>query len=382
VHVCPGSSADVPDDPKARLVILDPERAHKRGTEDSAAMKGARNIFESRGTMPRVCRNSVVFLASDEKALVDLHQATAHYLAWKEVDDGWEALNLDAFQKNQAIAKKGEFDRTIDLRIGQTWIHALCPTQAKANDLVKWDEVKVTGNEPLAQRTSDKLRSEELLVRALGVVRLKMELDRIPLWRGNHVSVRQLLEDWSRYLYLPRLRDADVLLNAIRDGVALTTWERDGFAYADGYDEKAGRYLALRAGQQLLSLDPDAAGIIVRPEVAHRQLDEESARPEPLDPPPIGPDDASKKTRKGEQTQATIRRFHGRVALNPLRVGTDAGQVGDEIISNLAALANADVTVTLEISAKLPDGASDHVVRTVTENCRSLKFESSGFERE
>ena len=42
----------------------------------------------------------------------------------------------------------------------------------------------------------------------------------------------------------------------------------------------------------------------------------------------------------------------------------------------------ADVKVTLEIEAELPDGATEQVVRTVTENCRTLKFESQGFEKE
>jgi len=382
VHVCPDTSADVPDDPRARLVILDPEKPHKRGNQDSGGMKVAREIFESRGTTPRVCRNAVVFLAADEKALADLHQAAAFYLAWKEVDDGWEALNLDAFQKNQAIAKRGEFDRTTDLRIGQTWIHGLCPTQAKATEPIKWDEVKVSGTETLADRTAAKLRNEELLVRSLGVVRLKMELDNVPLWRGNHVSVRQLLEDWSRYVYLPRLKDADVLLNAIRDGVALTTWEHDGFAFADGYDEKAGRYQALRAGQQLLTLDPDGSGLLVRSDIARRQIDAEAAQPKP--PVPASPPDAGGAPDSGKRPkpELKVRRFHGRVALDPLRVGTDAGKIGDEVISHLAGLANAEVTVTLEISAKLPDGASEHIVRAVTENCRTLKFESQGFERE
>jgi hypothetical protein len=122
------------------------------------------------------------------------------------------APNLDASQKSHAETKRAEFDRTVDLRSGQTWIHALCPTQGTASDPVKWEEVKTTGNDPLAQRTSDKLRADELLVRSLGVVRLKMELDRVPLWRGNHVALSQLLDDWSRYVYLPRLKDADVLV--------------------------------------------------------------------------------------------------------------------------------------------------------------------------
>jgi hypothetical protein len=38
--------------------------------------------------------------------------------------------------------------------------------------------------------------------------------------------------------------------------------------------------------------------------------------------------------------------------------------------------------VTLEIAADLPNSADPDTIRTVTENCRTLKFDSSGFERE
>ena len=38
--------------------------------------------------------------------------------------------------------------------------------------------------------------------------------------------------------------------------------------------------------------------------------------------------------------------------------------------------------VTLEIEATIPDGAPERVVRTVTENRRTPKFEISGFEEE
>jgi hypothetical protein len=48
-------------------------------------------------------------------------------------------------------------------------------------------------------------------------------------------------DDFARYLYLPRLKDPAVLLGAVRDGVALLTWEQDAFAFADSFDESAGR---------------------------------------------------------------------------------------------------------------------------------------------
>ena len=52
-----------------------------------------------------------------------------------------------------------------------------------------------------------------------------MELDRVPLWRGDHVPIKQLVEDFARYLYLPRLKESPVLLQSISDGLALLTWE-------------------------------------------------------------------------------------------------------------------------------------------------------------
>jgi hypothetical protein len=40
------------------------------------------------------------------------------------------------------------------------------------------------------------------------------------------------------------------------------------------------------------------------------------------------------------------------------------------------------VTVRLEIAVDLPTGASDQVVRTVSENSRTLQFDTHGLERE
>jgi hypothetical protein len=83
----------------------------------------------------------------------------------------------------------------------------------------------------------------------------------------------------------------------------------------------------------------------------------------------------------GSEPPAAPRRFHGAVDLDPARVGRDASRIAEEVIAHLTRLAGADVTVTLEIEATLPNGAPDHVVRIVTENGRTLKFKSQGFEK-
>jgi hypothetical protein len=51
-----------------------------------------------------------------------------------------------------------------------------------------------------------------------------------------------------------------------------------------------------------------------------------------------------------------------------------------EIVQHLAGLLDAKVKITLEIEADMPSGAPENVVRTVTENCRTLKFNSQGYE--
>jgi hypothetical protein len=38
------------------------------------------------------------------------------------------------------------------------------------------------------------------------------------------------------------------------------------------------------------------------------------------------------------------------------------------------------VEITLEIHADLPEGASEKLIRDVTENCRTLRFKDYGFE--
>jgi hypothetical protein len=73
-------------------------------------------------------------------------------------------------------------------------------------------------------------------------------------------------------------------------------------------------------------------------------------------------------------------RFHGSVDLDPMPVGRDAGKIAEEVIQHLTGLPSSKVGVTLEITAEISGGVPDNVVRTVTENSRTLKFKTHGFE--
>jgi hypothetical protein len=229
-----------------------------------------------------------------------------------------------------------------------------------------------------------------LLISGLAASRLRLELDQVPLWRGNHVPIQQLTEDFARYLYLPRLRDTGVLAEAIRGGLGLLTWAQDSFAYAESFDETADRYRGLRAGQQVWIDEDNPLGLLVMPESAKSQLAAEATSSgDGTTSTTGGTGDGTTTTTGGmgggtqlPETVTAPTRFHGTVTLDSKRVGRDAGRIADEVISHLAGIVGANVKVILEIEVEIPTGAPEHVVQTVTENCRTLKFDSQGFEKE
>ena len=81
-------------------------------------------------------------------------------------------------------------------------------------------------------------------------------------------------------------------------------------------------------------------------------------------------------------TPPKTRRYHGSVKLDPTRLGRDASVIADSVIAHLSGVMGADVRLTLEIEVDIPDGTPEQVVRIVTENSRTLKFDDSGFESE
>jgi hypothetical protein len=374
----------VPDDFDARLVVLGIDHPYSREPGSPAETAGEA-ILETRGSAPRLYRNTLSFLAGDRTRLQDLDEAARRFLAWQSILDEKDELNLDPQQVKQAETQAASADGAVTARLPETYMWLLVPVQSSAEAAAEWQASRLTGQEALAARASRKLRNDELLVPGFAATRLRLELDRVPLWRGNHVATKQLVEDFARYLYLPHLKNSAVLLQAIRDGLGLLTWSQDSFAYADSFDEAAGRYRGLRCGQIVNVSEDNLSGLLVRPDVALAQYQAEIAPVAipGVEPPPRGQvsEPLPGEVTGGDEPRRP-RRFHGSVALDPTRVGRDAGRIADEVIAHLAGLVGASVKVTLEIEAEIEAGAPEQVVRTVTENSRSLKFTSHGFEQE
>jgi len=131
-------------------------------------------------------------------------------------------------------------------------------------------------------------------------------------------------------------------------------------------------------------------GLLVKPEIASAQqkaesrvVKEEVKKPEEEAQENEGREE--EQCHKGQKDKVkTLRqpvRFYGSVELSPTRMKRDIEKIADEVTQHLVALASAQVEITLEIRADVPQGVPDSTVRTVTENCRTLKFKTHGFEQ-
>ncbi|BAQ35270.1 Swt1 family HEPN domain-containing protein [Dehalococcoides sp. THU3] len=390
VHPFPHSGQDIPDDTDARLVVLGIEYPYVKDAENMAEA-AAKTMLETRGSSQRYYRNTLVFLAVDKTRLQDLDEAVRIFLAWESIIGDREHLDLTANQVRGAETQRTSADGVVVARIPEAYQWLLVPVQPDYKKSMEWKAYRLTGQDSLAIRASKRMKNEELLLTRLAGTNLRLELDKIPLWRGDHVEVKQLADDFAQYCYLPRLKDTSVLILAIQQGVRSLLWRQDTFAYADSYDENAKRYRGLCCGQQMNALGSNVSGVVVNSEIAGKQIAAETTpklgtnggfTPEGTGTAPVtagySPDTGTTILGKPKAPK----RFYGTVSLDPVRVGRDAGKIAEEVVAHLISLEGADVKVTLEIEANIPSGAPDNVVRTVTENSRTLKFTSQGFEKE
>jgi hypothetical protein len=202
------------------------------------------------------------------------------------------------------------------------------------------------------------------------------------MWADGYTTVNALWDAFARYPYLPRLKNLETLCATVREGANPITWQITGFAVADAFDAGAGRYVGL-------TIHGDAANVIgttlvVRPDVAAAQLHDEEIQvvspasdnrgPEATPTLPDGHDRLAKDDK--------LRRFYAVVRLDPERYQRDFSKLAAEVIANLAGLLATNVEITVEVKATNADGFPEHVTRTVTENARTLKLDSYGFETE
>jgi predicted AAA+ superfamily ATPase len=384
VHVAPPTTGDVADDPMARLVVLGPEQPHIAKAEQSPALDGARTLLDQRGNSPRQYRNMLVFAACDQRSLEGLEEAAADFLAWSSICDRVDELNLDAHQTTQAKTRRQQSDDAVALRLAEAYKYVIIPRQDDPTGPVTFDVTSLDQQGSVAQRASRKLVSQGNLAIQFPPVMLRLKLDNelSSRWEDGDVVASQLWDDFAKYVYLPRLRDQDVLLKTIEAGPSSTTWQNEGFAIADGIDAASQRYLGLTAGSHPSHVMPTS--VLVKPEFAIGQL-EADTEPDASSTNRNDESDDNRSDDTGETatSRANVTRFRGTVTLDGDRPVKHFGDISKEVLDHFATQVGVELDVELTITARKTDGFEDQIVRTVTENARTLKFdEGAGFSAE
>jgi hypothetical protein len=346
--------ADVPDDSALRLVVLPPDQWYAR-EETRIAVEAVLDAIQKNGPKPRYRGNRLLFLAPDHAVLGRLKDAAATTLAWgsivDDVKDG--RLTIDNLQQKQAEKALRSAEDVLPRAARECYKWLLCPVQEAPTDpkpMVEAFALTTTGG-TLGAEIERVCLDNELVIQTWSPIHLRTMLKDL-YWKGGQsaASASGFFEDTLRYLYLPRFRNRDVLLQAIRSGVA----SRDFFGTA--YGEEAHRPAPEVPGSAPDS--PDVGG-----------LREPSAPPfSPGSGPAPGPVSAKPKS------------FYASAEVPPATAKMRLVQIADEIVSVLCSDPNASVRLVVEISAEFPEGASDTVKRAVSENARSLELKSADWE--
>lgn len=323
-----------------------------------------------------------------------MKQAVREWLAWKSIMDDKESLNLDIAQTKEADNSLHRSNETVESRIKETYCWLLTPSIDLHVDMktIQWEPIRISGGtDSIVTKAAGKMIQQELLITKWAPALLKMVLDDV-LWKDSEcIQIKKLWEYLCTYCYLPRLARYSVLEDAIQNGVN----SKEYFAIASGYSTE--HFLDLKFNQYVGFVQQ--SDYLVKKAAAFEQIAMEkqvsvndsqqaptstNTLPDRLTPPEIKPDSVSVHENPiGDGTTPTIPQnthFYMSAELDNTRINRDVQRYVEEIISHLTSIDGCKVEVSLEVNVLAPDGLPMPIVRTVTENCRTLKVKNFGVE--
>ena len=385
-------NGDVPDDSALRLVVLSPDYWYSRD-EERQAVHAVLDYVQKNGTKPRYRGNRLVFLAPDHAVLSRLRDASRMALAWASIVDdiGEGRLNIDLLQKRQAEKELQSAEAVVPRTARECYKWLLCPvmhTPTESKPAIEAFPLTTTGSSTGSEFERICVENE-LVITTWSPIHLRDKLKEI-YWKDGKIAAGALgfWEDTQRYLYLPRLRNRDVLAHAIYSGTA----SRDFFGTA--YGQTGDTFEGFKLGDANVQLDDTLLlielGAAERYEASIKKPDTGAGTGSVTTVGLHGtvtPTGGQISATSGTGTSGAVttipakpKTFHGSVQINPSTAKMRLVQVAEEIIGILAGDPNASLDITVEINAEFPSGASDQIKRAVTENATSLGFKTKAWE--
>lgn len=212
------SHTDVPDDTALRLVLLSPDYFYTR-EEPRMAFDAVLDYVRNNGTKPRYRGNRLIFLSPDHGSLARLRDCIRVALAWGSIVDdvGGGRLNIDQLQSKQADKELESAEAVLPRVARECYKWLLCPVQhspTEGKPSVEAFPLNTSGS-ALNGEVQRVCSENELVISAWSPIHLRTKLKEL-YWKADKTAVGAVAfwEDSTRYLYLSRLRDRDVLAQA------------------------------------------------------------------------------------------------------------------------------------------------------------------------
>ena len=300
-----------------------------------------------------------MFLAPEVDRVDVMLNAVRNRMAWEYILNNKDSLNLDQHNIKLASSRVDQAQQTLKDAIKEAYRWILVPHQEPGRAEVELEAILMNGDGTLADRVTKKARAGEFVVERFSPSLLRMQINRLDLWKGkSHIAVDTLAGYFSQYVYMPKVTDPRVVIDCLWQLDEVLHIGLDGFAYADAYE--ADRYVGLTIKKPT---DIRTSGLIVDPEVARAQINADTAAAKAIvadttpgtstsdiaDTPADKPISTTDPHKGGGVTRiaATPTRFHATKELTSARVVRDASGIYEEII---APFVSAGIDISNPIS--------------------------------
>jgi predicted AAA+ superfamily ATPase len=381
-------SKDVMDDWGLKLVVLPPPAAYTKSGQNPA-LERALEILKNRGDQPRQKQNRLLFLAPDYDNVSRLKEMARTWLAWRSIVNETKTLNLDQHQATQAQDSLTQAEKALKQMVRETFKWLLAPVQevrqGKVQNEISWEAFTVNaGATNLTQEVERILAENELVISKWAPVHLHRMLTSW-FWKDGASDVLAM-DVWQKsccYLFLPRLKDDQVLSSAIAAGVE----SKEFFAFAQAKENS--KYSGFVFGKRT-SPYVDTSSVLIEPTAAaaYEEMaaqiasatDEQTSPSQDESDSSSQPETTQPAVGSGETTtlpaKKTAKRFYGSVDLDANQALPSFISLFNEVIT-LFNDKGVKPRITIDIEAENLEGFDDGLQRAIRENCSVLKFKSS-----
>ena len=198
-----------------------------RSRENDEAAAAAQDILLNRGDALRIHRNALLFLAARNDEIRSLRSSAKTYLAWHSILNGDRRVaNLTGDRLNQASSSLRGADRQLSEALVRAYRWVMVPSQEnpqRADYGLSVFQTNPANTGDIVDSALGQLIEAEVLVDEISPSALVSMLQQY-VWSSpnysDHIGVDNLWELMTRNVYLHRLRNKEILIKCIAQGVS------------------------------------------------------------------------------------------------------------------------------------------------------------------